>query len=555
MLSHFPSSKRVIYSTIAAIIILLALNITLLIHHTTVMEEQRVLRQEAESVKVATVEVLRNTHILDLGLRGYALYPVGQMIVPFDSAIRRKQRYLQSLEATLRHQHFPMSSFDTYKASVERYFEVALTLRQYIEQGDTASFMALFRQDPGFGLARDYRVFSAAVNIFEDTIVARANARYAASQRFSYWLQVMVFIIAVPTLFYLAHYTNRTVALAIRLQASEAERTRLLEEQKDMLERKVQERTQELVALNEEITAQNEEIHTSNEQLMLQRDEIGQQRDLLHEQNIALLEAKRLIEEQNRTIANQNQALEREVDQQTQDLLRANDELKERNGRLEQFAYVLSHHLRAPLSRILGLSHLMNMSVNTSEIMDFKDRMTASARQLDGVVKDLSGMLEVMGVQRMRSLVRLEDEIQKVWLLLADETEQVEAVLTLDLQVRQMSTSPPYLSNILYCILSNALRFHEPSRTPHITIRSRSKLQQVVIEVEDNGMGIDLDTFGPQLFLPYKRFHLHIEGKGLGLYIARLQTEGLGGTLMVDSVPGQGSTFRMSFPQEEQLPT
>ncbi|HEY8937264.1 MAG TPA: ATP-binding protein, partial [Cyclobacteriaceae bacterium] len=71
------------------------------------------------------------------------------------------------------------------------------------------------------------------------------------------------------------------------------------------------------------------------------------------------------------------------------------------------------------------------------------------------------------------------------------------------------------------------------------------------IEIIDNGLGIDLNRFGDDIFKMYKRFHLHTEGKGLGLYLVKLQVSAIGGNITVKSIENEYSNFRLSFPNEE----
>jgi signal transduction histidine kinase len=59
---------------------------------------------------------------------------------------------------------------------------------------------------------------------------------------------------------------------------------------------------------------------------------------------------------------------------------------------------------------------------------------------------------------------------------------------------------------------------------------------------------MDLNKFGNDVFKLYKRFHTHIQGKGLGLYLVKQQVEKLNGDIKVESAPDQGTTFRISFP-------
>ena len=63
------------------------------------------------------------------------------------------------------------------------------------------------------------------------------------------------------------------------------------------------------------------------------------------------------------------------------------------------------------------------------------------------------------------------------------------------------------------------------------------------IQVQDNGLGIDLGKHGTSLFNLYKRFHFHIEGKGLGLYLVKTQINLLGGEIFVESKVNEGTLF------------
>jgi signal transduction histidine kinase len=69
----------------------------------------------------------------------------------------------------------------------------------------------------------------------------------------------------------------------------------------------------------------------------------------------------------------------------------------------------------------------------------------------------------------------------------------------------------------------------------------------VKLEISDNGLGIDLQRFKQDLFKLYKRFHTHVEGKGLGLYLVKSQLQALGGKLEVKSKVGEGTTFFVFF--------
>jgi signal transduction histidine kinase len=81
-----------------------------------------------------------------------------------------------------------------------------------------------------------------------------------------------------------------------------------------------------------------------------------------------------------------------------------------------------------------------------------------------------------------------------------------------------------------------------------INISTSLTKDKVLIRFKDNGMGIDLNKFGDQIFGPYKRFHLRVEGKGLGLFMSKTQREVLGGTIRIESELGTGTEFTVELP-------
>jgi hypothetical protein len=71
--------------------------------------------------------------------------------------------------------------------------------------------------------------------------------------------------------------------------------------------------------------------------------------------------------------------------------------------------------------------------------------------------------------------------------------------------------------------------------------------------VEDNGLGIDMESFGSKIFGLYRRFHVHTEGRGLGLFLVKLQIEALEGSIEVESELEKGTKFTLTFPKSSNL--
>jgi light-regulated signal transduction histidine kinase (bacteriophytochrome) len=78
-----------------------------------------------------------------------------------------------------------------------------------------------------------------------------------------------------------------------------------------------------------------------------------------------------------------------------------------------------------------------------------------------------------------------------------------------------------------------------------ILLKTKKLETEVCLSVSDNGLGIDMSQFSGKIFTMYRRFHTHVEGKGIGLYLVKTQVEALGGRIEVESAVEVGTTFKI----------
>jgi len=110
-------------------------------------------------------------------------------------------------------------------------------------------------------------------------------------------------------------------------------------------------------------------------------------------------------------------------------------------------------------------------------------------------------------------------------------------------EIDETATLKPYLYSIFFNLITNSIKYRKENSPLLIHVKSKKLEKGVELSFTDNGMGIDLATHGHDVFGLYKRFHEHIDGKGMGLYMVKTQTEALGGTVSVFSQENQGTTF------------
>ncbi len=226
--------------------------------------------------------------------------------------------------------------------------------------------------------------------------------------------------------------------------------------------------------------------------------------------------------------------------------------LMEQNKYLEEFAFITSHNLRAPVARILGLTGLFNRNNLEDPLnIDLIDNLEKSAHLLDEVIKDIARVLDIRKQEdEKRENVSLDNIMLEVRELLAQEIEKTETIITADFsKAPQIYTIKSYLRNVLLNLVSNAIKYKKLNQSPNIIVKSHYKPGFLCFSVKDNGLGINMEKYGAQVFTLYKRFHSHTEGKGMGMYLIKSQVDALGGSVHIESQENEGTTIEVCLPE------
>lgn len=310
-------------------------------------------------------------------------------------------------------------------------------------------------------------------------------------------------------------------------------------------------RTEKLIG---DLNVINLELIDKNAEIEAQNLEIAAQAENLNQSQQHLQQAYSMIEAQKDLLLQKNENLSTALLEKNQDLTDTNAELIKHNNELRQFSYTVSHNLRGPVASLLGLLQLLD-NVNSVEApADIIHHIRASAQRLDVVIKDLSKIIDIRhDIFRIRQKLSLHQELQDVTQALQRELDLHQVVIEKDLACTTIYSVKPMVHSILYNLVSNAVKYRSPERTPHITVSTRESATHYILQVTDNGLGIDLQHHRDNLFKLYKRFHFHTEGKGLGLYLVKLQAEALGGTVHVQSDMNRYTTFTVSLRKPENV--
>lgn len=224
--------------------------------------------------------------------------------------------------------------------------------------------------------------------------------------------------------------------------------------------------------------------------------------------------------------------------------------LLQRNRDLEQFSYIISHNLRGPVATILGLTNLMN-DANLSEIEKKKimSGVKASVNNLDSVIKDLNIILQVKGQNNeKKKQILFSDLVNEVELSLKDSIQKESVKIFSDFDATdEIVTLKSYMYSVFYNLISNSIKYRQSEVNPIIKIKSEIAGKDLILRFKDNGIGIDLEKYGHEVFGLNKRFNFDIEGRGLGLFMVKTQIESLGGRITLKSTVNRGTEFIITF--------
>jgi signal transduction histidine kinase len=513
---------------VLVISILLITNIVLTYYNNSIIQKNRNTQLEVQKTKIFYDQIGRSViHAFDIGLRGFAIVKDKQFLAPLDSGLKWKDSILHSVERPLKKLNYNFYQYNIFKDSLNDYARYCQTLSVLLQKGDDHAFTQLFMQDKGRNLWWQYIRVEKHITAYLNRLAEDADQQYDAALLRNQMIQIILFLISVPTLLYTAFYTTRTFKLSELLRQKEADNNKILQNQNIILEQKVSERTQEII---------------------LQSEELAAQRDALEIQNTQLHEAQKTIEIQNNEIQSMNQQLQVEVNNRTHELREANKQLVDQNNQLEQFAFIAAHNLRAPLTRILGLSNVIEINASEADQKVVLQKLIVSVKELDQVIRDLNTILNIKKHTGKFEEVDLEEVAGKVMQVLEKEIESTHTVLTRNFrEVTEVYAINAYVESILYNLISNAIKFRDPGRIPFVTLETSYEADYICLTVSDNGLGIDLKKHDKSIFSLYKRFHLHMEGRGLGLYLVKTQIQALGGKIEVRSFPNEGTTFFVYF--------
>ena len=272
---------------------------------------------------------------------------------------------------------------------------------------------------------------------------------------------------------------------------------RSVQAQQILLQAKVEERTRELMQVNEKLKTQHKEIHEQKEILEKQKDKIS------------------LV-----------------------------------NKSLEEFSYVVSHDLKAPLRGIRQLSHWLAQDFYESLDEDGREIIRLLTRRVDKMSRLIEGILQYSRVGK-KPLQIQEIDINK---LLKDTIEMIAPPESIKIEIKQslpiLKADATQMEQVFLNLISNAVKFIDKPKG-EIKINCVNKKDVYEFSISDNGIGIERKYYD-KIFGVFQTLNQQRESSntGIGLTIVKKIIEMWGGKIWLQSTPGQGSTFFFAIPRK-----
>jgi signal transduction histidine kinase len=225
-------------------------------------------------------------------------------------------------------------------------------------------------------------------------------------------------------------------------------------------------------------------------------------------------------------------------------------ELRKTNKELDSFIYSTSHDLRAPVASVLGLVNVARIDTRDAKSLEFLNLIEGRIQKLDHVITDILNLSRVKKTE-------LRYENVDFNALLADSMADVKFLEgSRQIEIRYFeSPGNRFIGDysltkmVLGNLLSNAVKYHSPTKAdPYIEVQFEKADGQVSFVVADNGEGIDAEHH-KKIFDMFYRASEKSQGTGLGLYIVKETLARIGGSVVVKSRRGTGTTFKVTLEQ------
>jgi PAS domain S-box-containing protein len=223
--------------------------------------------------------------------------------------------------------------------------------------------------------------------------------------------------------------------------------------------------------------------------------------------------------------------------------------VNEQNKRLLNFSYIVSHNLRSHTSNIISILNFLEKEDTVAEKSELLQHLKRVSLSLNDTLYNLN---EVVSIRNNMNMVmeplNLREYILQALGVLSEQIIQKNVMIENEVPENTLvNYNPAYLESVVLNFISNAIKYSSPERQPRIVLSITHENGSMILNVIDNGIGIDMKKNGDKLFGMYKTFNNNPDARGIGLFITKNQIDAMGGKVEVESEIGKGTSFKIYF--------
>lgn len=245
-----------------------------------------------------------------------------------------------------------------------------------------------------------------------------------------------------------------------------------------------------------------------------------------------------------------NARLEERVDARTKELNDTVETLAKVNGELDNFIYKTSHDIRGPLASLKGICNVAIMDVKDDVALNYLQKLDVTAERLNTILTRLLIINQINHAVLAANVINFEELIEEI--LMLERKKGVPKRLAISYEIEQgftFKSDRDMMRIVLENLIDNAIKFYNESERiePFVKIQIAKQTDSVIIKVTDNGVGINDET-KEKIFQMFVRASERSETGGIGLYLSKLATGRLGGTIEFSSTAQKYTEFTVLFP-------
>ncbi|MDR3716353.1 MAG: PAS domain S-box protein [Puia sp.] len=253
-----------------------------------------------------------------------------------------------------------------------------------------------------------------------------------------------------------------------------------------------------------------------------------------------------------------NRRLQEEVEKKNIELRQANEDLQIHIARISEFNRIVGHNLRGPASSLINLADYLDKSDNETDRNFLLSRVKGTAGMIIHTLNDLKEFLEIQLNQEQHfGPVGFKETLNNAMRMLDEQILEADPLINVSFDIGEVGMPRAYLESIFYNLLSNAIKYRDRARPLVIDIKSAWQAGSadepagyILLTIKDNGIGIDMNKFGKEVFKYKTMFHKGYESSGVGLFLTRTQIEACNGRIEMESEAGRGTTLRIFFKKD-----